>query len=334
MGDLPASMTADTAATDAFDDADALLASLEPVEQRAGRVETSAHGMRLDKWLVGLAGEFSRSHLQTLIDAGWVRIDQVVVTAPAQRVRAGQCIEVGLRGTAESNAFRPEPLIAARLNVVFEDAHLLVIDKPAGLVVHPAPGNWSGTLLNGLLAHHAGAALLPRAGIVHRLDKDTSGLMVVAKTLISMTQLSRAIAAREVERKYLALVHGVPRQPAWSVDLPIGRDPVARVKMAIQPGGEPARTDFVVLASSPGVSALRCHLHTGRTHQIRVHLSHHGLPLVSDALYGGRPALGLVRQALHATSLSFDHPATGERVSFEAELPEDLAQAWQGLATG
>jgi 23S rRNA pseudouridine1911/1915/1917 synthase len=334
MGDLPASMTADTAPTDAFDDADALLASLEPVEQRAGRVETSAHGMRLDKWLVGLAGEFSRSHLQTLIDAGWVRIDQVVVTAPAQRVRAGQCIEVGLRGTAESNAFRPEPLIAARLNVVFEDAHLLVIDKPAGLVVHPAPGNWSGTLLNGLLAHHAGAALLPRAGIVHRLDKDTSGLMVVAKTLISMTALSRAIAAREVERKYLALVHGVPRQPAWSVDLPIGRDPVARVKMAVQPGGKPARTDFVVLASSPGVSALRCHLHTGRTHQIRVHLSHHGLPLVSDALYGGRPALGMVRQALHATSLSFDHPATGERVSFEAELPADLAQAWQGLATG
>lgn len=327
-------MTADSTAIEPSHDADELLASAEPVEQRSASVETSAHGMRLDKWLVDLAGEFSRSHLQALIDAGLVCIDQVVVTAPAQRVRAGQRIEVELRGTAESNAFRPEPLIAARLSVVFEDAHLLVIDKPAGMVVHPAPGNWSGTLLNGLLAHHAGAAVLARAGIVHRLDKDTSGLMVVAKTLVSMTALSRAIAAHEVKREYLALVHGVPPQPAWSIDLPIGRDPISRVKMAVHPGGKPARTDFFTLASTLGVSAVRCRLHTGRTHQIRVHLAHHGLPLVSDALYGGRPALGLVRQALHAASLSFDHPATGEQVSFDAELPEDLAQAWERLATG
>jgi len=332
MGDQPASMTDDSAAIEPFDDGEAPPASAELVEQRAARVATSAHGMRLDRWLVGLAGEFSRSHLQSLIDAGLVRIDELVVKASAQRVRAGQHIEVGLRGTAQSNAFRPEPLIAARLNIVFEDAHLLVIDKPAGLVVHPAPGHWSGTLLNGLLSHHAGAAVLARAGIVHRLDKDTSGLMVVAKTLIAMTALSRAIAAREVKREYLALVHGVPRQPVWSIDLPIGRDPISRVKMAVQSGGKPASTDFVMLQSAFGVSAVRCRLHTGRTHQIRVHLAHHGMPLVSDGLYGGRSALGLVRQALHAASLSFDHPVTGERVSFDAELPQDLARAWERLA--
>lgn len=298
-------------------------------EQRQARVEPGAHGERLDRWLATLAGEFSRNHLQTLIEGGQVRIDGQTVTARARRVSAGQQIEITLLPTPESQAFRPE---AVALSVVFEDAHLLVIDKPPGLVVHPAPGNWSGTVLNGLLAHHAGAAALPRAGIVHRLDKDTSGLMVVAKTLPAMTALVRAIAAREVHREYLALVHGVLRQTAFSVDAPIGRDPVSRIKMAVLPGGRTARTDVELIAARDAVSAVRCTLHTGRTHQIRVHMASRGHALLADVLYGGREALGLTRQALHAHRLGFVHPASLQAIEFSAGLPDDLRAAWRQVA--
>ena len=300
-------------------------------EQRSAIVERSAHGERLDKWLVSLAAEFSRTYLQTLIEGGQVRVDGRVVTACARRLAAGQQVAVTLLPTPESRAFQEEPMALALLH---EDAQLLVLDKPAGLVVHPAPGNWSGTLLNGLLAHHPGAAALPRAGIVHRLDKDTSGLMVVAKTLPAMTALVRAIAAREVRREYLALVHGVPREARFSVDAPIGRDPVSRVRMAVVPGGKPARTDFERLAAGEGVAALQCRLHTGRTHQIRVHLASRGHPLVADALYGGHEALGLRRQALHARRLGFVHPGSGAALQFEAPPPADLATAWSELAVG
>jgi 23S rRNA pseudouridine1911/1915/1917 synthase len=313
---------------------DAAEAAADEPESRAARVETAVHGERLDRWLVALAGEFSRSHLQTLIADGLVQVDGRVVTTPARRVSAGQRIEVVLRQTAESRAFRPEAEVAARWRIVHEDAALLVIDKPAGLVVHPAPGNWSGTLLNGLLAHHTGAARLPRAGIVHRLDKDTSGLLVVAKTLAAQTALTRAIAARAVRREYLALAHGEPRQLAWTVDAPIGRDPVSRVRMAVVAGGKPARTDVECLAARDGLSALRCRLHTGRTHQIRVHLASCGHALVADVLYGGRPALGLERQALHAARLAFAHPDDGRALDFTAPLPADLAAAWQQVAPG
>jgi 23S rRNA pseudouridine1911/1915/1917 synthase len=221
-----------------------------------------------------------------------------------------------------------------RLAIVHEDDQLLVVDKPAGLVVHPAAGNWSGTLLNGLLAHHRGAALLPRAGIVHRLDKDTSGLMVVAKTLPAMTVLVRAIAAREVQRIYLALAHGVPSWRQLSIDAPIGRDPTARIRMAVVDGGKPARTDVECLRRGAEACALRCILHTGRTHQIRVHLASRGHPLVGDVLYGGRPAFGLLRQALHATRLSFAHPSDGRIVAFESPLPPDLRAAWGAALDG
>ena len=297
-------------------------------EQRSAIVERSGHGERLDKWLVSLAGEFSRTYLQTLIEGGQVHVDGRLVTACARRLAAGQQVAVTLLPTPESRAFRPEPMVLALLH---EDAQLLVLDKPAGLVVHPAPGNWSGTLLNGLLAHHPGAAALPRAGIVHRLDKDTSGLMVVAKTLPAMTALVRAIAAREVRREYLALVHGVPREARFSIDAPIGRDPVSRVRMAVVPGGKPARTDFERLTAGEGVAALQCRLHTGRTHQIRVHLASHGHPLVADAVYGGAPALGLQRQGLHAVRLAFAHPVEGRELAFEAPMPADLAAAWSAL---
>jgi 23S rRNA pseudouridine1911/1915/1917 synthase len=298
------------------------------VEQRRFEVGIGGHGQRLDKLLVAHAGEFSRSHLQGLIERGCVQIDDAVASTASRRLRAGQTVSVILAPTDESRAFVPEPMTLA---IRFEDAHLLVLAKPAGLVVHPAPGNWRGTLLNGLLAYHGGASTLPRAGIVHRLDKDTSGLMVVAKTLPAMTAMVRAIAAREVRREYLALVHGEVSAGPFSIEAAIGRDPVSRVRMAVLAGGKPARTDVARLACRDGVSAVQCTLHSGRTHQIRVHLASRGHPLVADALYGGAPALGLRRQALHAARLGLTHPITNEPLAFEEPLPGDLAPAWTAV---
>ena len=299
------------------------------VETRCAVVRSAQHGQRLDKVLVGLAPEFSRSHLQGLVARGHARVDGAPIVQPSRRVRAGQALALELVPTEESLAFRPEPMALA---LCFEDEHLLVLDKPAGLVVHPAAGNWSGTLLNGLLAYHAGAAALPRAGIVHRLDKDTSGLMVVGKTLPAVTALVRDIAARVVHRRYLALAHGRLADARLQIDAPIGRDPASRIRMAVVAGGKPARTDVERLAERDGYSALRCTLHTGRTHQIRVHLAHRGHPLVADATYGGRPALGLTRQGLHAVQLGFEHPLTRAPLAFEAPPPADFAAAWQQVA--
>jgi|CXWL01.1.fsa_nt_gi 23S rRNA pseudouridine1911/1915/1917 synthase len=294
-------------------------------ETRVAAVTLQLHGERLDKVLVAIAPEFSRSHLQHLIDGGHVRLDGVAASVASRRVRVGQQVRVDLVPTDESRAFRPQ---AMALVVLFEDEHLLVIDKPAGLVVHPAPGNWSGTLLNGLLAHHAAAATLPRAGIVHRLDKDTSGVMMVGKSLPAVTALVRMIGARQVFRRYLALAHGVPAQAEFTIDAPIGRDPQVRVRMAVVAAGRPSRTDVRHLASQGGLSALSCTLHTGRTHQIRVHLSARGHPLVADTLYGGKPALGMQRQALHATELRLDHPVTGAPLAMACAPPADFEAAW------
>lgn len=299
------------------------------VEVREARVGYDMQGQRLDKFVVGLAPEFSRSHLQGLIERGLVTVQGQVQTTASRKVAAGQLVRVELLPTQESQAFKPESMA---LDIVHEDAHLLVVNKPVGLVVHPAPGNWSGTLMNGLLAHHAQAAHLPRAGIVHRLDKDTSGLMVVGKTLEATAALSRLIAEREVHREYLALCHGHV-QDVMHIDAPVRRDPASRVKMAVLPGGKPSQTDVHPLAHTPAapwISAVHCILHTGRTHQIRVHMAHKGYALLADGVYGGAPALGLTRQALHAAKLSFEHPMTGESMVFTAALPADLAQAWDG----
>jgi 23S rRNA pseudouridine1911/1915/1917 synthase len=304
----------------------------ESFERRQATVTGAQHGQRLDRLLVALAPEFSRSHLQQLIERGHVQVEGPGALQAARRMRAGERVTLELVPTDESRAFRPEPMA---LQLLFEDEHLLVLDKPVGLVVHPAPGHWSGTLLNGLLAHHAAAATLPRAGIVHRLDRDTSGVMAVGKSLPAVTALVRAIAARRVRRRYLALVHGEPPATAFTVDVPIGRDPRSRVRMAVvasAAGGREARTDFGVVATRAGFAALRCELHTGRTHQIRVHLASRGHPLVADALYGGRPALGLHRQALHAWRLELAHPVTGATLVFSCPVPEDFARAWAQVA--
>ena len=308
---------------DEADDADA---GEREVELRRAVVGDAQALWRLDRFLVSIAGEFSRSHLQGLIERGHARIDGQEQRQAARRVRPGQRVEIELVPTAESAAYRAEPIPLA---VVHEDPYLLVLDKPAGMVVHPAAGNWSGTLLNALLAHHAGASVLPRAGIVHRLDKDTSGLIVAGKTLEAVTALARAIASREVRREYLALAHGAPAHASFAIDAPIGRDPARRVRMAVVPGGRPARTDVELVATRDAISALRCRLHTGRTHQIRVHLASRGLPLVADALYGGRPALGMLRQALHAARLALSHPVTDQPMDFEAPLPADMSAAWR-----
>ncbi len=319
------------------------------VEQRAWMIPVALHGQRLDRALSELVPEFSRSYLQQLIESGAVTQGALILRKPSHKVRVGDegCIE--LRPTPQSQAFKPETLA---LDVVHEDEHLLVINKSAGLVVHPAPGNWSGTLLNGLLGRDLekglmNAAQLPRAGIVHRLDKDTSGLMVVARTRIAMDALVRMIAAREVSRQYLALAHRTWTGPArrevgTSSGEGIGRDPRNRLRMAVvdlaRHGGKPAHTTFDVLrnveradAGSSGACLLRCTLHTGRTHQIRVHAASIGHPLVGDALYGGAPMAGIERQALHAWRLAFQHPVSGEAMVFHAEPPQDLKEAWTGL---
>ena len=289
------------------------------------------HGQRLDKVLVQHWPDWSRSWLQNLIEQGEVKLAGVVVTKPSAKVKVGDRLDVRFVPTAQASAFVPQPML---LDTVYEDEHVLVLNKPAGLVVHPAAGNWSGTLLNGLLAHHDAAKHLPRAGIVHRLDKDTSGLMVVGKTLQACDRLVSQIAERQVQRVYVALAHGGWHLPSEvEVNRRIGRDGRNRLRMAgYEPEalqGKAALTRIRYLEGDATYSWVTCKLHTGRTHQIRVHLTDLGHPLVGDALYGGRASLGLERQALHAAKLAFVHPATQQWMVFEAPLPRDLNAALQ-----
>lgn len=287
------------------------------------------HAQRLDRALADTVQEFSRSYLQQLLALGAVSVNGVSVTKSAQRVKAGDRVCLEMRPTLQSQAFRPESMA---IDVVYEDAYLLVVNKPAGLVVHPAPGNWSGTLLNGLMGRDLGAAQVPRAGIVHRLDKDTSGLMVVARNRATMDALVRMIADRQVSRQYLALAHRPWRSAAKkTVEAAVGRDPRNRLRMAVVDlalhSGKTAKTDIEFLTGADLGCLVRCTLHTGRTHQIRVHMAAMGHPLVSDSLYGGAPAAGMERQALHAFRLAFVHPITGQAMEFRAPLPPDLTVA-------
>ncbi len=300
-------------------------ASLE-VETRVCEVPAEGHGWRLDRVLARLLPEFSRTFLQQLVVDGAVELRGAPLRKPSARVTAGARLSVAIRPTLQAQAFVAQKM---DLNVVHEDADLLVIDKSAGLVVHPAAGHWSGTLLNGLLAHHAGAAALPRAGIVHRLDKDTSGLMLVGKSRRSVDALVRAIAAREVKRLYLAVAQGRwtgPREQ--TVDQAIGRDTRNRLRMAVVgPGsGKSAQTTLTVLDMTDQATLLACRLHTGRTHQIRVHAAWLGHPLVGDGLYRGRALWGMGRQALHATRLELAHPVTGEALVFRSDPPADMLE--------
>jgi 23S rRNA pseudouridine1911/1915/1917 synthase len=295
-------------------------------------------GQRLDQALAELLPDFSRSRLQGWIEAGRVTLDGEPTRARA-KVRGGERIRV--RAVLETrDRFAPEPIA---LDIVYEDRYLLVVDKPAGLVVHPAAGNWSGTLQNGLLHHDPSLARLPRCGIVHRLDKDTTGLLVVAKTPAAHRSLVAQLQARTVRREYRALVLG-ELIGGGRVEAPIGRHPTRRTSMAVVPGGRPAVTDYRILRAFRGCTLLAVKLQTGRTHQIRVHMAHLRHPLVGDPVYGGRPrpakgldpaaaeALGrFPRQALHAIRLGCEHPQTGETIAWEVPMAEDMAALLQRL---
>ena len=289
-------------------------------------------GMRLDQALAELIQDYSRSRLQQWIRAGEVTLDDRVPQV-RQKVQGGEiaCIHAEI---VEQTASKPEPI---PLDVVYEDESLLVVNKPAGLVVHPAAGNPAGTLLNALLHHDARLAGLPRAGIVHRLDKSTSGLMVVARTLTAHKKLVEALQARSVTREYLTVVNSV-LTAGGRVDAPIGRHPVDRKRMAVVAGGKEAITNFRVEERYRAHTLVRVSLETGRTHQIRVHMAHVHTPVVGDPVYGGRLRLpkgaderlkdvlqNFKRQALHATQLALQHPESDTRVSWQAAVPEDMA---------
>jgi len=282
--------------------------------------------------------DFSRSRLQDWIKAGAASVDGVVRPAK-QRVLGGE--QITLTATAE-----PLTALAAEaipLTIVHEDAALLVLDKPAGLVVHPAAGHWDGTLQNALLNHCPALASVPRCGLVHRIDKDTSGLLMVAKTLEAHKQLVDQLQARSVQRDYLALVHGA-LTGGGTIDAPIGRHGVDRKRFAVQPGGKPAITHYRIAERFPAHTLVQVKLETGRTHQIRVHMAHLHHPLVGDPVYGGRSrpppgASGQLievlrqfrRQALHAASLGIIHPVTGESVAWRSPLPEDFSAVLAAL---
>jgi 23S rRNA pseudouridine1911/1915/1917 synthase len=294
-------------------------------------IDSADAGRRLDQVLARLLPDFSRARIQDWIDAGMVRLDGRTTKRRA-RLAGGERVHVRA-WLAARESYDPEPMDLA---VVHEDAQLMVLDKPAGLVVHPAAGNWSGTLLNGLLHHAPALAALPRCGIVHRLDKDTSGLLVVAKTPAAHKSLVEQLRARTVSREYRALVVG-SLAAGGRVDAPVGRHPVRRTAMAVTAGGKPAVTDYRVLARYPGHTLLGLRLHTGRTHQIRVHMAHLGYPLVGDPLYGNGRAAGaglpaaaatavraFPRQALHAIRLGLAHPHDGASMQWEVPMAPDL----------
>ncbi len=303
------------------DESDVDESDATPLRQRIDA--RSGAGRRLDQFLASVLDGISRTRVQRWIALGAVQVDGQL-RLPSQRLTGFEQIDVEPQPHDSEHAFEPDPV---PLTIVYQDADVQVIDKQAGLVTHPAPGNWRGTLMNGLLHVDPASARLPRAGIVHRLDRDTSGLLVCARSERAFTALSAQLASRTMGRRYLALVEGeVPG--ADHIDAPIGRDPRQRTRMAVvrEGQGKPARTDYWLLARQPvsRASAVLLKLQSGRTHQIRVHMAHRGYPLIGDSLYGGRPRAGFDRQALHAWQLAFAHPADGRPICVDAPLPADL----------
>lgn len=300
--------------------------------QLAAEVPESMRGQRLDQAAAQLFPDYSRGQLQNWIKSGELLLDEAKAR-PKDKVNGGE--QLSLQAEVEDEArWEPEPI---DLDIVYEDESIMVINKPAGLVVHPAAGNPSGTLLNAVLHHCPDLASVPRAGIVHRLDKDTTGLMVVAKTLAAQTSLVGQLQDRSMSREYEAICSGV-MTGGGMVDAPIGRHATQRVKMAVPPiGGKDAVTHYRVIKRFAHFTHIQCKLETGRTHQIRVHMAHIKYPLVGDALYAGRPKIPpaaselllnnlqqFKRQALHARSLGLYHPETDEYIEWEEPLPEDM----------
>ncbi len=335
---------------DILDD-DALALCAEPTEGASAdelprlmaQIPAELAGQRLDKALARLFPSYSRNRLQSWIESGRVQVDGLPARI-RQAAPLAASIVIAPEPLPEESAFTAEPV---PLEIMYEDAALLVINKPAGLVVHPATGNWHGTVLNGLLHRYGTAAAgLPRAGIVHRLDKDTSGLMVIARTLTAQTHLVRQLQARTVKRRYLAFVWGTPNAHG-TINAPLGRNPRNRIKMAVVAGtvGKPARTHYRRIATGTlagqSFAVIQCDLETGRTHQIRVHLAHIGHPLIGDPLYcktapytqllATTRAPDFARQALHAWQLKLEHPVTGLTCAWHTPAPADISLLAEAL---
>ncbi|CAG1001169.1 Ribosomal large subunit pseudouridine synthase D [Burkholderiales bacterium] len=305
----------------------------DPAPSVALTVPDDCAGLRLDQALARLMPAHSRSRLKGWIESGRVTVDGAPGVS-RRRLDGGERIDVAPGDDGATLADAPQPMA---LTIVHEDDAVIVVDKPAGLVVHPGAGNRDGTLLNALLHRHPALAQVARAGIVHRLDKGTSGLMVVARTPEAQTDLVRQLAERSVKREYLALVRGDVARPV-TVDAPIGRHPVHRTSMAVVERGREARTNVAPVERFGAATLVRCTLDTGRTHQIRVHLAAIGHPLVGDPIYGGkRAAAGIpafARQALHAQRLGFAHPATRRAMDFASPLPGDFAALLDAMRAG
>ena len=305
------------------------------------RLEAAHSGWRLDRALASAVPTLSRERLKSLIRSGRVETDGTAVRDPALKVKGGERLRLAVPDPEPAhNEAQDIPI-----DILFEDEHLLVVDKPAGLVVHPAAGNLDGTLVNALLHHCAGKLSgiggVARPGIVHRIDKDTSGLLVVAKTDVAHEGLAKQFAAHSIERRYLAIVNGVPRAAEGKVDAPLARSAANRKKIAIVEGnrGKHAVTHWKRVQMLSGAALVECRLETGRTHQIRVHMASIGHPLVGDPVYGrsGKAhgkllkELGFQRQALHAAELGFAHPVTKRKLSFASPMPPDMQELMRAL---
>ncbi len=293
---------------------------------------------RLDKFLSEKLNEISRNRIKTLIQDGLVTVDENIILVPKKKLKPNQKITVTIPPP------RPLEITPANLNlqIIFEDDFMLVINKPAGIVVHPGAGNFDNTLVHGLMAickNLSGIGGIIRPGIVHRLDKDTSGLLIVAKDDTTHNRLSEMFKSRKLQKKYVALIHNGFSDLQGLIDLPIGRHPVKRTKMAVNfQSGKPAKTSFKVIKNFRKFQYLMLNLHTGRTHQIRVHLSHFGCPILGDTLYGGAKQIKISgkqieikRQMLHAQELRFEHPITNKKLSLKAPLPEDFVNILEKL---